>query len=72
MKLSVIEQFEIRAHAFHAMTGTMAPGKDIAAATNSTHSEAYRREMWDLWCEKYSGCVRAMLAAFEAIMPDKD
>lgn len=28
MELSIYDEFEIKAHVFHAMTGHMAPGKD--------------------------------------------
>lgn len=69
-ELMPIERYEILAHAFHAMTGYMAPGKDSAAAANSPHSLAERQDAWRRWSEKHGDINRAMLNAFDAIMGD--
>lgn len=48
-------KFEIKAEAFHRMTGMLAPGK------NSCQGEA----AWEAWTQKYRGVVEAMFVAVE-------
>lgn len=57
-------KFEIRADAFHRMTGYMAPGKD--ARYGPSHEErmiAYRE-----WHDKYGDVVDAMFRAMDHII----
>jgi hypothetical protein len=71
MKLDNITRFEVQAEAFRVMTGHMAPGKDIPAAG---YGEPYeeRAAIFDRWMEIHGECVRAMIRAFENVMPDDE
>lgn len=68
MKLNSIEKFEIGAEAFRTMSGHMAPGKDAAAGSYPAPYEE-RVAIYERWAEIHGECVRAMLLAFERIMP---
>lgn len=46
------ESLDRLASAFHNDTGYMAPGKDEAAAVNSSHTHEERRAAWDAWVIK--------------------
>ena len=60
------EWFEIKAAAFYAMTGFMAPGKDIPAAANPSESYLVTRAAeWDRWSLEYSDILPALREALE-------
>lgn len=71
MKLTSIERYEIRAEAFRIMTGHMAPGKSASAASNPASPEE-RNAAYLEWAAAHTNCVRAMLLAFERVMPDAE
>lgn len=68
MNLSVNERYEIKAYAFHRMTGHMAPGKDPAGASYPASFEE-RSKLWDEFIAVHDPVITAMLRAFEEIMP---
>lgn len=68
MNLSVYERYEIKAYAFHRMTGHMAPGKDPASASYPASFEE-RTAAWDKFMAEHGPVILAMLRAFEEIMP---
>lgn len=55
-------EYEIKARAFHRMTGYMAPGKDEAAAS---HGDSYevRVAIWAQWHQQWAPCIDALLWA---------
>lgn len=71
MKLDTTTRFELKAEAYRIMTGHMAPGKD---ASPQSYQAPYdeRIEAFDRWSAIHGECVRAMLLAFERMMPDDD
>jgi hypothetical protein len=58
-------RFEIKADAFHRMTGMTAPGKDDAYGT---HSPRERFDAWVLWIEKYEEVVESIFQATDHIL----
>jgi len=70
--IETIEKFEIRAHAFRAMTGVTAPGKSIASAECCSDSDEYRFNAWEEWMKKYGACIGAIFLATEDILNLKD
>lgn len=71
MKLNSIDKFEVQAEAFRIMTGHMAPGKNAAAASYPAPFEE-REAIFARWVEIHGECARAMLLAFEHVMPGED
>jgi hypothetical protein len=67
MKLDSYQRFEITAHAFHRMTGMMAPGKDVPAAAGPSDHDARDAAMRE-WSEKFGPCVIAVLKAVEDLI----
>ena len=53
------------------ITEHMAPGKDVPAAG---YGEPYeeRAAIFERWMEIHGECVRAMIRAFENVMPDDE
>lgn len=60
-------KFEIKAAAFHRMTGKLAPGKDEPAASPDPISEWDRQTAWVEWNRKYDQCFEAIVAAIDQI-----
>ena len=56
-------RFEIKADAFHRMTGLLAPGKDAWQGP----SREERTEAWDKWNTDFSKVIEAMFQAIEYI-----
>lgn len=56
--------YEIQATAFHRMTGLMAPGKDVAAASD-TGNYAEREQRWIDWRARYGAVIDQILRACE-------
>ena len=69
MELDSYLKFEIGAEAFRIMTGHMAPGKDAAAESYPAPYEE-RTVRYTEWAYANGECVRAMLLAFQRVMPD--
>lgn len=67
MKLTSVEQFEIKAGAFRRMTGMMAPGKDASPHSYQPEYEI-REAVYRLWSEMYGKCVSAVLASTEHVI----
>ena len=64
--MTAFEYYEIKAEAFHNMTGFMAPGKDGGKIISSSYIE--RQNAWEVWNLEYAQCVNAMFNAFAKIM----
>lgn len=71
MKLDSIIKFEIKAEAFRIMTGHMAPGKDAAPESYPAPYEE-RAAAYATWLQGNGECVRAVVLAFERMMPDDE
>lgn len=71
MKLDSIEKFEIQAEAFRIMSGHMAPGKDASPYSYPAPYEE-REAIYKQWAEIHGECVRAMILAFERVMPGEE
>ena len=71
MKLDTTTRFEIRAEAFRIMTGNIAPGKNASPESYPAPYEE-RTAAFKRWSEIHSGCVGAMILAFERMMPDDE
>lgn len=67
MKLTSYENYEIKAAAFRAMTGHMAPGKDASPHSYPAPYEV-RKAAWDEWCLVNGDIVCKMLAAVERVI----
>lgn len=67
MKFSSIEAYEVKAEAFRRMTGMMAPGKDVAAASGCPHSYEDRLDAWDAWLKQHGEAVTATMRAVQAV-----
>jgi hypothetical protein len=70
MKLNEIEHYEILAHAFKAMTGFMAPGKEPAMDSFEEPIER-RQEAWRHWKHTHERVINAIVTAFCYVMPDE-
>ena len=70
MELDSYLKFEIGAEAFRIMTGHMAPGKDASPASYPAPYEEREARHKD-WSDANGECVRAMLLAFQRVMPDE-
>lgn len=57
-------RFEIKARAFHAMTGYMAPGKDAPSSLPDDY--AAREAAWAVWDKSHQKIIDAMLNAVSA------
>ncbi len=58
--------FEIKAAAFHKMTGMMAPGKDVGmAGSANTYDERCQR--WGDWIGLHGEVINAMLNAVDDV-----
>lgn len=60
-------RFEIKAEAFHRMTGMLAPGKDGSCDTVGESFEE-RIRAWNEWHIENDRIIIAMLNAMEAIL----
>jgi len=65
--MNTIERYEVKAEAFTIMTGTMAPGKDVAPGAYSLPYEE-RAVKYDNWYRDNEKCIRAMMMAFDRVM----
>lgn len=61
--LSANEAFEIKAAAFHRMTGYLAPGKDCRI-----HDPKTRHDAWCAWIDQHREVIGALLWAVEDTM----
>lgn len=58
------DRYEIKARAFQAMTGAMAPGKSCPPQMSNSDPDL-RQALWDQWEIHHGRTVNAMLEAFE-------
>lgn len=65
--MSTLQWYEIKARAFHRMTGMMAPGKDEPAASGG-HPMGERMDAWDKWTTDHHDVIKAVLLAVEKEM----
>lgn len=56
-------RYEIKAAAFHRMTGHMAPGKD--AAPGAEVAREFREMLWSLWWKDHGPIIDAVLDAVD-------
>ena len=66
MRMDANIRFEIRADAFHRMTGMLAPGKNAWQGP----SREERTEAWEKWNKDFSTVIDAMFQAIEYIGTD--
>lgn len=62
--ITPFDSFEIKAAAFHRMTGILAPGKDEPAACGG-HDMGARIDAWDAWNTCHHAVIEAILWAVD-------